>query len=84
MKSKITFLGLCLMLFASSSIYAQYTTLDFESTLGGTGLTWTEDANGGAAAPYSNFIANPVSGGINTSTNVASYSRCIRAWIFTY
>ena len=58
------------MFFASSSIYAQYTTLDFESAANGSGFSWTYFNNAGGIITTP---ANPVSGGSNTSATVLQY-----------
>lgn len=80
------FLLLTLLSFilAANPAAAQYVNLDFEA--GGLGATWawTMDQNG--SNPALGFIANPVSGGMNTSATVAEFTAEVggNPWALTY
>ena len=63
-------LVICLSSFIQ--IQAQYINVDFES--GGNGATWTWIMDSNADNPPLEFIANPVSGGINTTATVAKFT----------
>ena len=73
MKKELTRLIAVLFVLAiSSSVFAQPThTIDFEPA--GVGATWTWEVSENADNPPLEFIANPVSGGINTSPTVAKF-----------
>jgi len=70
---KLTYLIAMIFVFAiSSSVFAQPThTIDFEPAGVGANWDWTVAEN--ADNPPLEFIANPVSGGINTSPTVAKF-----------
>jgi len=66
---------LLLMLFTLAlqvTLFAQYTTIDFEPGGQGAGWNWTVGEN--ASNPALQFPANPVMGGINTSPTVAQFT----------
>ena len=73
MKKELTRLIAILFVFAiSSSVFAQPThNIDFEPAGVGANWDWTVSEN--ADNPPLEFIANPVSGGINTSPTVAKF-----------
>ena len=72
MKSTYMFVFLLFILTVFSGLFAQTTTIDFETGDTGTGWTWTVSEN--ASNPAMTFPANPVSGGINTSATVAEFT----------
>lgn len=64
---------LVIALFVTLAVQSQSShTVGFESSVDGAGWTWTMAENG--TNPALEFIANPVSGGINTSANVAKFT----------
>ncbi|RLD62248.1 MAG: hypothetical protein DRJ05_00805, partial [Bacteroidetes bacterium] len=64
-------LGL-MMLFAISTFAQSTHTIDFEPA--GVGADWTWVVSDNASNPPLEFIANPVSGGINTTPTVAKFT----------
>jgi hypothetical protein len=72
MKPGKWFLLAILMLSLSALMFAQYTTIDFEPAGIGAGWTWIVGENG--TNPPLQFPANPVMGGINTSTTAAQFT----------
>ena len=72
MKSTNMFVFLLFILTAFSGLFANSTTVDFETGDTGTGWVWTVSEN--ASNPAMTFPANPVSGGINTSATVAEFT----------
>ncbi len=76
---------LCLFsMFAAINIQAQYENVNFESGGLGSLWTWTMDQNG--TNPPLEFIANPVSGGSNTTATVAKFTalQSGQPWALTY
>ena len=73
MKKELTrLIAILIVLAISSSVFAQPThTIDFEPAGVGANWDWTVTEN--ADNPPLEFIANPVSGGINTSPTVAKF-----------
>jgi len=64
---------LFVMFFITSMSYAQNAPINFEA--GGFGASWTWSVfENGAVPPAVEIIANPVSGGINTSATVAKFT----------
>ena len=65
-------------------IKAQYINTDFES--GGNGASWTWIMDSNDDNPPLEFIANPVSGGINTTATVAKFTARVtgQPWALTY
>ena len=69
---------------AASPLTAQYVNVDFEAGGLGASWAWTMDQNG--SNPALGFIANPVSGGSNTSATVAEFTAELagQPWALTY
>ncbi len=84
MKKNITFLMSLLFVLCTSHAFAQYDNIDFESASTGSGFTWIMDQNG--SNPPLTFIANPVSGGINTTATVAKFTamQSGQPWALTF
>jgi hypothetical protein len=84
MKLDNRFLLIGLILAFSTFIFAQYTTIDFETPATGTGWNWVIDQN--ASNPALTFPANPVSSGINTSPAVAQFTALMagQPWALCY
>ena len=59
----------------SSSVFAQNAPIDFESTGKGASWTWTSFENGGNAALE--FVSNPATTGINTSSTCAKFTTLV-------
>jgi hypothetical protein len=71
MQNRLLFLSIIfLTTFAQAT--AQYTNVDFEPAGIGASWVWVMDQNGDE--PPLEFIANPVSGGLNTSATVAKFT----------
>jgi hypothetical protein len=70
--TRIGLLTLLCFLAMTNYSYAQYDNVDFEP--GGLGASWTWIMDQNADNPPLEFIANPVSGGINTTANVAKFT----------
>ena len=70
--TNLFFAAAAFVAFGSSAMAQSSHTVGFESAADGAGWTWTMAENG--TNPALEFIANPVSGGINTSANVAKFT----------
>jgi len=70
--NRLLLLTIISLFFTNLSIQAQYDQADFEPAGYGAGWAWTVVEN--ADNPPINIIANPQSGGINTSANVAEFT----------
>jgi len=66
---------LCCMLSMGGMVFAQNAPIDFETQGYGASWTWTVFENG--TNPALEIIANPVSGGINTSATVAKFTALV-------
>lgn len=76
MKKRVSVIGLTLTIMMMASIlFAQTAPIDFESGGHGAGWTWTVFEN--ASNPPVQIIANPHSGGINTSATVAKFTALV-------
>ncbi|MBW6515561.1 MAG: hypothetical protein K0B81_02960 [Candidatus Cloacimonetes bacterium] len=72
MKIAIVSFTTAFIMLISSVVFAQYMIVDFEPAGVGADWNWTVGENGDN--PPLEFIANPVSGGINTSPTVAQFT----------
>jgi len=82
MNKHLLLMTFCLL--ASLGVIAQYDNVDFEA--GGTGASWTWVMDQNGTNPPLEFIANPVSGGINTSATTAKFTAEVggNPWALTY
>jgi len=71
-KFTLLFAFICVLTFSFAALAQSPHLLDFESAINGAGWTWNMAGNG--SGPAVEFVANPVSGGINTSATVAKFT----------